>query len=1023
MAQYEVTLRDYWRILRRRKGIVIFTAVLLGFFSFVLATLWQPKPLYKAAAKVQINSLQTTTSLYLESFAFNAGDQMETQEAIITSFPVLKRAGERLGLFAGDDTAQVVLGLQGRIQTSQEGSTNIVAVQATDPDPLVARDLANTVALVYQEYDFEQKNQQAIKQRQFVEGQREKARQALSQAEDEVRLYREGANLVSLDAQASVLLGQINQGERDVVRIGQIIGNIDGMLREIEAEQGLSEKTLQGVSRDQVGDSFMALAQQLNILRLDRDALLVQFTENHPRIQQLQVRINQLIRTMAQELRQRRQALQRDLEGVQFQVNKLRQEYGQLPSQGLALTRLEREMRLRQEVVKVLDEQYQTALIREADKVQTVTLLQRAITPTAPVNPHNPLQRAVMGVILGMVLGVVFAVVAETLDTSIGTIEDVQEYTGAQVVGIIPFIRPEDVESSLRRRGHEIEDEHTLERMAQMVAYFDPQSTLAESYRTLRTNIEFVTVEKGDKTLMITSSTSGEGKSTVSANLAMTIAQLGKRTLLVDCDLRKPQVARLFGLDKEPGLAEVIVGNYQWREVMRTVTDIVTGGMGMEDIMQTQGLSNLHIITSGAVPPNPAELLNSRKMAEFVAEIKEVYDVVLFDTPPVLHVTDAVILGKKIDGALMVYRVGDIPRTSLRRSVNLLKSVEVGLLGVVLNGIRPEVSTDYHDFGYGSYYAYGSQANLGERNLLERLQDYLGKWRLKRKLGLDREEEDYEGDEDREEDEGEETVEDLEPEAEPVGGGRGRKLLTTLLLALTGVGLVWQSGYLTRPLGLIPVFARYNQVPEAPPEAAPVQPLPLTETSTPPPQEAQPGRIIPPRAQELQPPAGLPPQEPVAVQMPRPSATPPKDAPYALRIASYPAASKWSTATLEKLRTAGQEAFLVPIEVGGQSMLRLLSGSYTNWDAAFQQGKQLLEKGLIGEVTIAYLPYAVELQNFPDLRQALEMLKDQGFSSYVQTLPDGRHRLLTGAFESEQEARIFMDKLPRQVSAKRVVRR
>ncbi len=327
-----------------------------------------------------------------------------------------------------------------------------------------------------------------------------------------------------------------------------------------------------------------------------------------------------------------------------------------------------------------------------------------------------------MGIVLGVVLGVVFAVIAETLDTSIGTIEDVQEYTGAKVVGAIPFIQAESVAASMERRGIDIEDERMLQRMAQMVTYFDPQSTLAETYRTLRTNIEFVTVEKGDKTMIVTSSTSGEGKSTVTANLAMTMTQLGKRTLLVDCDLRKPTVARMFGLDKDPGIAEVIVGNYEWREVIRTVTDIVTGGMGMEDLMQTQGIINLHIITSGAIPPNPAELLNSGNMDQFIKEVSEVYDIVLFDAPPVLHVTDAVILGKKVDGALVIYKAGDIPRTSLKRTVNLLNSVEVDMLGIVLNGIRAEISADYYDFGYSSYYGDGFEREE-DKTWIEKAQD------------------------------------------------------------------------------------------------------------------------------------------------------------------------------------------------------------------------------------------------------------------------------------------------------------
>ncbi|MEW6755057.1 MAG: P-loop NTPase [Candidatus Latescibacterota bacterium] len=801
MAQYEVTLRDYWRILRRRRTIVGITGLLLGFFSLVLALVWEPEPLYRAGAKVQIAPSQTLTGLYLDAISYNAGDQMETQRAIIVSYPVLRRTAEELHLVAGGDTARTVLGLQERVATRQEGYTNIIVVEATHPRPETARDLANTVARAYQGHSHDQRNQQAAKHRSFVEAQREKARAALQEAEEAVRRYREEADLVSLDAQARVMLDQITQTEQDFDRLEQTLRDVDAILAEIPKGGGLSERTMQGASRLQVGETFMSLTQQLNLLRLDRDALLVQFTPDHPRVAELQAKLDQLSRSLVDELRQRRQAVQRELEGTSARLDELRAAYKELPSRGLRLSRLEREVDLRQSVVSVLEEEYQNALIREADKVEEVTVLQWAITPTRPVNPNHPVQRGLLGLVLGLVLGVVFAVVAETLDTSIGTIEDVQEYTGAQVVGLVPFIDLDEVAASLRRHGQAVADRRALQRKAQLVSCFDPQSTLAETFRTLRTNIEFVTVEKGARTLMVTSSTMGEGKSTVAANLAMTMAQLGKRTLLVDCDLRKPSLARLFGLDREPGLAEVIVGNYRWNDVVRTVTDFVTGGMGMEDVLQTQGISNLHIVTSGAIPPNPSELLNSRRMGEFLAQVGEAYDVVLLDSPPVLHVTDAVILGKKVDGSLIVYKAGDIPRTSLRRAISLLRSVEVELLGVVLNGIHANISSDYQDFGYARYYAYGSRDEEAPRTwggrARRRLARILGTRRARRREPLE-----------------EEEAEPAPPEespAPPAEAGSARRGLgrasSALLLAAVLLGLAWQSGWLTRPLGLVPVLS------------------------------------------------------------------------------------------------------------------------------------------------------------------------------------------------------------------------
>ena len=193
---------------------------------------------------------------------------------------------------------------------------------------------------------------------------------------------------------------------------------------------------------------------------------------------------------MAEELKRRRKTLLANFATVDIKLVKLKAERENLPMLGLALGRKERKILLFQEVVIVLEEELQAAKINEANTVELVVLMQAAIKPSVPNNPHSQVQRAVMGMVLGLVLGVVFAVIAETLDTSTGTIEDVQEYTGTKVVGVIPFIRAESVAASMERRGVDIQDK----RMAQLVTYFDPQSTLAETCCKLRTNIEFVAV-------------------------------------------------------------------------------------------------------------------------------------------------------------------------------------------------------------------------------------------------------------------------------------------------------------------------------------------------------------------------------------------------------------------------------------------------------------------------------------------------------------------------------------------------
>jgi capsular exopolysaccharide synthesis family protein len=193
-------------------------------------------------------------------------------------------------------------------------------------------------------------------------------------------------------------------------------------------------------------------------------------------------------------------------------------------------------------------------------------------------------------------------------------------------------------------------------------------------------------------------------------NLAMTMAQAGTMVLLVGSDLRKPTIDKAFGVEMTPGLSDILMGNYPWRDTVKTVTDIIMGKMSPDEVMMTPGLDNLHIITSGPIPPNPAELMDSKRFIDFLEEAKEEYDMIIFDSPPILSTADAAILGANADGVLLVYRVGAVSRGLLRRSTAQLMQVQSNLVGVVLNGMRPDVSPDFQDYKYYSYYyAYGEE--------------------------------------------------------------------------------------------------------------------------------------------------------------------------------------------------------------------------------------------------------------------------------------------------------------------------
>lgn len=393
-------------------------------------------------------------------------------------------------------------------------------------------------------------------------------------------------------------------------------------------------------------------------------------------------------------------------------MNKQKLEFLSLPEVSFDLERIQADITNYQKLLAELESKHQEVLIKEAEKIQEIIIIRPAILPSLPVNPPTTITTTVIGTLIGFILGVVMAFVRETMDTSIGTIEDVEEFLGVPVVGVIPYMGTEQIKETLLKKKDTELPEEVLELNARLVSHFAPKSTIAESYRALRTGIEFITTERQIKSVAITSSSMREGKTTVVSNFAMTSAQIGKKVLLIDGDLRKPMISTIFGIEREPGLSDVILGNYSWDEVLKTDTDIMMGKMGMEDITTTApGINNLNIITSGLIPPNTAELLSSSKMNEILSQVKEEYDIVLFDASPVLPSTDAVILSAKTDGVIMVYQVGQISRGALKRAKTQLGNAKATVIGVVLNGLKPETGKDYKDYGYyGYYYTYGAEA-------------------------------------------------------------------------------------------------------------------------------------------------------------------------------------------------------------------------------------------------------------------------------------------------------------------------
>ncbi|MDR1212943.1 MAG: polysaccharide biosynthesis tyrosine autokinase [Propionibacteriaceae bacterium] len=312
-----------------------------------------------------------------------------------------------------------------------------------------------------------------------------------------------------------------------------------------------------------------------------------------------------------------------------------------------------------------------------------VTITQRALVPVNPSSPKPVLNLAV-GLVAGLAVGVGGAWIRATLDTRLRSMEEIRNCTGAPLLGTIPF----DPEAPSRP----------------LIVQEEPRSPAAEEYRGLRTNIVFTNVGGKSQCLVVSSANPGEGKSTTTSNLAIALADSGARVVLIDCDFRRPALARYMRIEGGAGLSDILVGRAE-----------------PVDVLQRWGGDNLFVLPAGRVPPNPSELLGSVMMQDLIGFLMKTFDYVLVDSPPLLVATDAVVLSKVADGVMLVAGYDSIRRPQLLAAVNALAMVNSRLLGTILTKVPPKKIGSFRSgysyiYGYGYGYGYGPDARKGERN-------------------------------------------------------------------------------------------------------------------------------------------------------------------------------------------------------------------------------------------------------------------------------------------------------------------
>jgi polysaccharide biosynthesis transport protein len=585
--------------------------------------------------------------------------------------------------------------LEGNVSVEQKRGLDIIDIKADSPSPVEAAMIANCYTQQYQELNLEQNRNQLTYVKNFLRQQRDEKQEELTKAEDNLRAFQEKGGIIALDDQATSLINQISQFEaqRDATEIDLKASSkvLNEYKAELERQNPRLAEYLQSSSSEAY---FQSLQEQLVKLEVNRDVALANSknkSENEnlvsdydEKIRDLKDKLNQKIteikagifasspdevRDLSQKIIEeqvKNQSLKISLSTLDSIVDKYDAKFNKLPKTAIELARYQRKRESLENLYNLIEEKYQEALINEQSQPGNVLIIDNARKPNSPSKP-NRILIVLVGLVLGAGMSFGYVFIKNYFDNTVKTPEDMEK-KNINVLAWIPQIEGLGINGS-----NEFD----------FIVAKKPDSIPSEAFRALRTRVQFTKVDSESlKTILITSSAPQEGKTTIAVNLAGSFAQSNKKTLMLDCDLRKPRVHSVFNSNRIPG-----------------VIDYLFNQASLDEIIRPTEIENLSFIATGTIPPNPAEMLESKPMHEFIDRMRERFDIVIMDSPPIIAVTDSEILATMVDGVILIVSADTTEVDLMEKSVGLMKNDKVSFLGSVLNNFS-------YKSGYGSYYKY-----------------------------------------------------------------------------------------------------------------------------------------------------------------------------------------------------------------------------------------------------------------------------------------------------------------------------
>ncbi len=706
---YDLSIRDYLFILRKRKKIIVLV-LLLTLTAVIFGTyVTTPSPEYKATASVKIERITDVTGFLMEVISYPLGDVLQGQMELIRSFDVMEKVAKAMGLIPRDATVEelntnekyrnAISSIRDAVAVERQGNSNIISISATSNSAEKAQHLANLVAEQYREVNIVSRNKRVFEAKDFVEKRLNQVEEKLKSAEDELRSFREGATLAHLTEKEMETAKKLVDIEGRIEDLRAERAEVEYAVQLVKQGRMISPRSQLTVERDQ--GTIVTTLKTYSDLLLKKENLLLTYFPAHPAVKAVDGELENTKVELLKHLTAQSTGYQKRIDLLEGELRTLQAKARQLPAEALSFERLKREVEINSTLYTQLKTKYQELLIKEAERIEEVSIVNPAGKPYSPVNRPSYLQNGLLGILIGLLLGVVFSIVYESYDASITKVEEIESILEVPVLGVLPYIGDKEMKEEMAKsaEGNMLQD---LELFKALFTYFNPDHVLTEAFRILRTALLKV---KSARVIEITSPATREGKSFVTMNLAMAIAQMGKKVLAIDADFKVSMMNRLFGIPREPGLSDVILRKVPFKEAARSIVDVILGERGFDFALSRTGLENLHILTTGGKTPMAKEMLSVyiKDVFEEVKEIKD-YDFILIDTPPILPVMDAVELSTHVDGVLLVYEAGKVSKMALRRARTHIQNAGGRIIGAVLNKMKAEVSPDFYKYSYKHYY-------------------------------------------------------------------------------------------------------------------------------------------------------------------------------------------------------------------------------------------------------------------------------------------------------------------------------